>query len=502
LLLLDCYGCQFEGVGVSAILRLGAVKDVGRFQQHLRGLGVTIPCDRELVSGAESPLSWPLRRGGVELGNRIAIQPMEGWDGLADGNPSEHTLRRWRRFGNSGAKLIWGSEAVAVSHEGRANPNQLVIGPHTYGGLAKLRDGLLEAHRETCGTDDPPLVGLQLTHSGRYCRPNVHDRLEPKILYHHPILDRRVGLTAESALLTDGEIGGIVEDFHRAARAAADLGFDFVDVKHCHGYLGHDFLGAHTRPGKYGGPFENRTRFLREVVAGIRTSAPGLQIGVRLSAFDTVPYRPDPALSSAGKTGPGIPEPHADLIPYRWGFGVNANRPTEMDLTEAKLFLKLLEELGISLVNLTAGSPYYNPHVQRPALYPPSDGYQPPEDPLIGVARQMVAVRELKAEFPNLIVMGTGYSYLQDFLPHVAQAAVREGWVDLVGLGRMTLSYPGILLDAMSGRTIQHRLVCRTFSDCTTAPRMGLPSGCYPLDEYYKISEMAGKLKTAKARRA
>jgi NADPH2 dehydrogenase len=237
-------------------------------------------------------------------------------------------------------------------------------------------------------------------------------------------------------------------------------------------------------------------------VAGIRTSAPGLQIGVRLSAFDTVPYRPDPALSSAGKTGPGIPEPHADLIPYRWGFGVNANRPTEMDLTEAKLFLKLLEELGISLVNLTAGSPYYNPHVQRPALYPPSDGYQPPEDPLIGVARQMVAVRELKAEFPNLIVMGTGYSYLQDFLPHVAQAAVREGWVDLVGLGRMTLSYPGILLDAMSGRTIQHRLVCRTFSDCTTAPRMGLPSGCYPLDEYYKISEMAGKLKTAKARRA
>jgi NADPH2 dehydrogenase len=488
--------------GVTPILRLGAVKDVGRFQEHLQTIGVTIPCDRELLQGAESPLSWPLRRDGVELGNRIAIQPMEGWDGLADGNPSEHTLRRWRRFGNSGAKLIWGSEAVAVSHEGRANPNQLVIAPHTYAGLAKLRDGLLEAHRETCGAGDAPLVGLQLTHSGRYCRPIVHERPEPKILYHHPILDRRVGLTAESALLTDGEIGRIVEDFQRAGQAAAKLGFDFVDVKHCHGYLGHEFLSAHTRTGKYGGSFENRTRFLREVVAGIRAGAPGLQIGVRLSAFDTVPYRPDPALSSPGKIGPGIPEAHADLIPYRWGFGVNSNRPTEMDLSEAKLFLKLLEELGISLVNLTAGSPYYNPHVQRPALYPPSDGYQLPEDPLIGVARQMLAVRELKSEFPNLIVMGTGYSYLQDFLPHVAQAAVREGWVDLVGLGRMTLSYPGILLDAMEGRTIQHRLVCRTFSDCTTAPRMGLPSGCYPLDEYYKISEMAGKLKTAKARRA
>jgi NADPH2 dehydrogenase len=487
---------------VSAILRLGAVKDVARFQEHLQTIGLAIPCDRELLRGAESPLSWPLRRGGVELGNRIAIQPMEGWDGLADGNPSEHTLRRWQRFGKSGAKLIWGSEAVAVSHEGRANPNQLVIAAHTYAGLATLRAELLEAYRETCGAGDAPLVGLQLTHSGRYCRPNVHDRPEPKILYHHPILDRRVGLTAESPLLTDAEIGGIIEDFHRAGRAAAGLGFDFVDVKHCHGYLGHEFLGAHTRSGKYGGSFDNRTRFLREVVMGIRAEAPGLRIGVRLSAFDTVPYRPDPALSSPGKMGPGIPEPYADLIPYQWGFGVNPNCPTEMDLAETKLFLKLLEELEISLVNLTAGSPYYNPHVQRPALYPPSDGYQPPEDPLIGVTRQMVAVRELKAEFPKLVVMGTGYSYLQDFLPHVAQAAVREGWVDLVGLGRMTLSYPGLLLDAVEGRTIQHRLVCRTFSDCTTAPRMGLPSGCYPLDDYYKVSEMAGRLKLAKARRA
>jgi hypothetical protein len=99
--------------------------------------------------------------------------------------------------------------------------------------------------------------------------------------------------------------------------------------------------------------------------------------------------------------------------------------------------LSLLESLNISLVNLTAGSPYYNPHVQRPALYPPSDGYAPPEDPLVGVARQMNAARELKRRFPNLLFVGTAYSYLQDFLPHVAQAALRDGWVDCVGLGRM-----------------------------------------------------------------
>jgi NADPH2 dehydrogenase len=483
------------------ILRLGAVKDVQRFQEHLHSLGVTIPCDRELLAGPESPLRWPLRRGGIEIGNRIGIQPMEGWDGHPDGNPSENTVRRWRRFGNSGAKLIWGSEAVAASHDGRANPNQLVIAPHTHAGLARLRYALLEGHREATRSDESPLVGLQLTHSGRYCRPNVYNRPEPKILYHHPILDRKLGLSEDSPLLTDDQIAAIIADFHRAARAASELGFDFVDIKHCHGYLGHEFLSARTRLGKYGGSFENRTRFLREVVEGIRSDAPGLRIGVRLSAFDTVPFRPDPALSSPGKMGPGVPEAHDHLIPYQWGFGVNPLCPTDIDLTETRQFLSLLQELEISLVNLTAGSPYYNPHIQRPALYPPSDGYQPPEDPLIGVARQMQATRQLKSEFPNLIVMGTAYSYLQDFLPHVAQAAVREGWVDVVGLGRMTLSYPALLLDACEGRTLQHRLVCRTFSDCTTAPRMGLPSGCYPLDEHYKSSEPAVKLKSAKARR-
>jgi NADPH2 dehydrogenase len=488
-------------MSTSPILRLGAIKDVERFQEHVSSLGLAIPCDRDLLHGAESPLQLPLSRAEIEIGNRIAIQPMEGWDGEPDGNPSENTARRWRRFGRSGAKLIWGGEAVAVSHEARANPNQLVIAPHTYAGLAKLRTALLEEHRLSTQSADAPLIGLQLTHSGRYCRPNVHDRPEPKILYRHPILDRRVGLPADFPLLTDAQIEKVIQDFHRAAGAAWDLGFDFVDIKHCHGYLGHEFLSAHTREGKYGGTLQNRTRFLREIVEGIRAVAPRLRIAVRLSAFDTVPFRPDPNTSSPGKMGPGVPEPHEHLIPYRWGFGVNPLCPTEIDLTETNQFLSLLESLQIHLVNLTAGSPYYNPHIQRPAFYPPSDGYQPPEDPLIGVARQMEATGKMKAQFPQLIFVGTAYSYLQDFLPHVAQAAVRNEWVDLVGLGRMILSYPELLLDASQGRTVQHKRICRTFSDCTTAPRVGLPSGCYPLDSYYKASDLAVQLRAAKAKR-
>ncbi len=482
------------------ILRLGAVKDVARFQEHVHSLGLTIPCDSEIVQGAESPLRKSLVRERIKIGNRIAVQPMEGWDGTADGNPSEHTIRRWKRFGASGAKLIWGGEAVAISHEGRANPNQLVIAEHTLTGLAGLRKVLIEEHRRTTGSDEGLLVGLQLTHSGRFCRPNVHDKPEPRILYHHPILDRRLGLSRDSPVLSDGEIGAIIEDFHRAAKLTQELGFDFVDVKHCHGYLGHEFLSAHTREGKYGESFENRTRFLREVVQGIRANSRGMHIGVRFSAFDSVPFCPDPSQSANGKLGPGIPESQENLIPYRWGFGVNQNDPTRIDLTETIRFLSLLEELDIRLVNVTAGSPYYNPHIQRPAIYPPSDGYLPPEDPLMGVTQHLNVTRELKARFPKLIFVGTAYSYLQDFLPNVAQAVVREGWADLVGLGRMVLAYPEILWDATEGNEVQHKRVCRTFSDCTTAPRKGLPSGCYPLDGYYKSSELAAQLKAAKAK--
>jgi len=482
------------------IVRLGALKHVDEFAEHLRVLGLTIPCDHELSHGPNSPLRHPLERPGHKIANRIAVQPMEGWDGTPDGQPTESTLRRWRRFGQSGAKLIWGGEAVAVSHNGRANPHQLVIAAHTREGLQRLRSSLLQEHRRTMGSDEGLLIGLQLTHSGRFSKPNVHERPEPRILYRHPILDRRMGLPNDFPVLTDGEIGGIIEEFHRAARLASELGFDFIDLKHCHGYLGHEFLSAHTREGKYGGSFENRTRFLREVVQGIRATAPTLKIAVRLSAFDSVAFRPDPAKSSNGKLGPGIPEEHSTLLPYRWGFGVNANKPTEPDFTETIQFLSLLEQLDIRLVNITAGSPYYNPHMQRPALYPPSDGYAPPEDPLVGVARQMLATKYLKRHFPNLILVGSAFSYLQDFLPHVAQAALCEGWMDLVGLGRMVLTYPELLWDASEGRALQHKRICRTFSDCTTAPRNGLPSGCYPLDSYYKTSTMATHLKAVKAR--
>lgn len=469
--------------------RVAAMKTSAQFQERLKALDLRLPVDEAILSAPESPMAQPFTVGQHTIGNRWCIQPMEGWDGTEDGLPTELTKRRWRRFGESGAKLIWGCEAVAVRHDGRANPNQLVISKETQGGLAELRQTLIDAHRERHGSTEDLFIGLQLTHSGRFSRPNAKDRMEPRIAFHHPILDQKFGIAADddSVVLTDGEVEALIEDFVAAARLAADLGFDFVDIKHCHGYLLHEFLAAYTRPGKYGGDFDGRTRLMREVIEAVTSACPDLVIGVRLSAFDLVPFRPDENREKPGKLGPGIPDEVDGLIPYRYGFGVDPDDPTAYDLSETKRLLDLMSEVGVSLVNLTAGSPYYNPHIQRPALFPPSDGYQPPEDPLVGVARQINVVKELKAYAPDMPMVGTGYSYLQEYLPMVAQAVVREGWVDFVGMGRMTLAYPHLPQDTLQEGTMQRRLLCRTFSDCTTGPRNGMISGCFPLDDFYKV---------------
>lgn len=473
--------------------RVAKLRTPQDFRNHLDALGITMPFDEQLATGADSPLGQKAEVQGRVVGNRFSILPMEGWDGTTDGNPTELTRRRWHRFGQSGAKLIWGGEAVAVLPEGRANPNQLWLHEGSKEAIGELRRELVAEHEKVCGSADDLLIGLQLTHSGRFARPNDKKRLEPIVAYRHPVLDKRFGVEDTLKVMTDQDVADLIQAFISAAVTAADLGYDFVDIKHCHGYLGHEFLSAFDRPGPYGGSFENRTRLLREVVEGIRAARPELILAVRLSAVDWPPYAP-------GEAGTGEPLMESDGR-YGHAFGGDGSG-TGVDLTEPIAMLRLLEELGIPLVCISVGSPYYNPHFQRPALFPPSDGYLPPEDPMVGVARQINLVGELKRAVPGLLTVGSGYTYLQQWLANVGQAAVREGMVDFVGLGRMVLSYPELPLDVLAGRTMQNKKICRTFSDCTTAPRNGMVSGCYPLDPFYKerpeyqqLVELKGELK-------
>jgi NADPH2 dehydrogenase len=300
----------------------------------------------------------------------------------------------------------------------------------------------------------------------------------------------RIDPRDDSVIISDDEIERLIDAFVVSAKLAFDLGFHFVDVKSCHGYLLHEFLSARRRPGKFGGDFLGRMRLLTTIVERIRAEVPGLAIGVRLSVFDTVPYQTSREV--------GQPYRFDDLLPYEFGFGVAADDPLAIDLREPIAMVEHLHAIGVAVLNVSCGSPYYCPHVQRPAIFPPSDGYQPPEDPLYGVWRQIDTARQLKQAVPQMPMIGTGYTYLQDYLPHVAQAVVREGWIDLVGLGRMVLSYPELPADSLSTGHMARKRVCRTFSDCTTAPRQGLVSGCFPLDPYYKALPEASELKRLK----
>jgi len=470
--------------------RVAQLKTAQDFRAYLKTIGVELPFDDTLASPDQSPARKNFTlKSGTTIGNRFCILPMEGWDGTPDGRPSDYTKRRWKNFAISGAKLLWGCEAVAVRHDGRANPNQLLLTRTTHDEYKRLYDSLINDHQEKFGNTNDLLVGLQLTHSGRFCKPNHQKKMEPQILYPHPILNRKFGLSEDYPLMTDEYIDGLIEDFIHASVMAQEAGYHFVDIKHCHGYLGHEFLSAHSRGGKYGGSFENRTRFLTSIVNGIKSEAPGLGIGVRLSAFDWVPFKP-------GEDQVGVPESFENE--YTFAFG-GASSGLSHDLTETYRFMKLLESLDIELVCITGGSPYYNPHIQRPALFPPSDGYQPPEDPLVGVARHLQVTADIKKAFPDLAIVGSAYSYLQEWLPNVGQSVLNNGMADFVGLGRLVLSYPDMPDDILKGNPMKRDRICRTFSDCTTAPRNGMISGCFPLDPYYKGLPEAATLKEIKA---
>ncbi|MBC6998472.1 NADH:flavin oxidoreductase [Cytophaga sp. FL35] len=470
------------------ITRIAQLKTTKDFLEHAERIKAELPFKETLASSGTSSLGASIKTAtGFNIGNRFCILPMEGWDGTKDGLPTDHTRRRWHNFAISGAKLLWGCEAVAVRPDGRANPHQLIINSQNLPAFKELYKNLRNDHREKFGDDSDLVIGLQLTHSGRFSVPNEDRTRQPWTLYDHSILNDKFNLSKNHLPMTDDEIENLIQDFIKAAQLAKEAGFQFVDIKHCHGYLGHEFLSAKTRKGKYGGSLQNRLRFLRSIVEGIKETS-NIPVGVRLSAFDFIPFEKD-------KENIGIPKTVEGT--YEEGFGVNGDG-TYIDLTEVFELLEEFEKMGIEMVCITAGSPYYTPHITRPAIFPPSDGYLPPEDPLVGVARQIKVTAELKKKFPNMVIIGSAYSYLQEWLPNVAEAVIDNGMADFIGLGRMVLSYPNMPEDILQGKTLVRGKICRTFSDCTTAPRNAMISGCYPLDAYYKKMPEAQTLKEIK----
>jgi NADPH2 dehydrogenase len=458
--------------------------DLRRDAQRLQ-IDVPLVEDREEIRRI---LARPVEISGDDgrarrLGNSLAIHPMEGCDAEPDGSPGELTFRRYRRFGASGVKLIW-FEACAVVPEGRANPRQLLIHPGSAAALEELLTECRSAHEREFGTTRGLVCLLQLTHSGRYSFRNA------RVAYHHPLLDQFPFVSPASQLprsapwevADDDYLAALEERFVEAAALAREIGFDGVDVKMTHGYLLAELLSARVRPGPYGGTLENRARFALNVLAKIRARAGNdFILAVRLGVFDGVPFAVTP------RDAQGTPRPYP--MPYDGGFGVNRQNPLEIDLAEPLELIGWLKHAGVAILNVSMGNPYVNPHIGRPYEKPNEGLYEAPEHPLLGVARHFAVTAEIQQAYRDLVVVGTGYSWLQHLLIHAAAANLKLGRVSVVGVGRGALAYPEWARNALAEGELDPLKTCKTLSFCTYLMRQKnhplgqFPTGCPPFDK-------------------
>ncbi len=409
-------------------------------------LGIELPWTDDLAVLGES-----VKIGDLTLANRFVAHPMEGFDSDDHGTPGPLSFRRYRRYAEGGAALIW-FEATAVLWEARSNPGQLWINDGNVKVFAELVAATKKAARDLYGYE--PVMIVQLTHSGRYSKPAGIPK--PLIAHHSAVLDPKHNLPADYPLVTDEYLDQLQEHFVHAAELAAQAGFDGVDIKGCHRYLAAELHASFTREGRYGGSFENRTRLLRESMTKIRARVPSVFVTTRLNAYDAIPY------------------------PY--GFGVDRDNYHVPDLTEPIEYIRLLKEIGIPILNLSIGNPYYNPHYGRPFDFPIA-GFNPPaEHPLAAIVRFLDITRTVQNAHPDLPIIGSGYSWLRQFTPNVAAAVIQSGGATLVGQGRGSFAYPESVRDILQTGAMDPKKCCVTCSGCTQIMRDGAMTGCVVRD--------------------
>ena len=448
-------------------------RSLSELTSAIAALGLDLPADDDVSILAEG-----VSFGRLEAPNRLAVHPMEGCDGTAEGAPGELTFRRYERFAAGGAGLIW-FEATAVAPEGRANPRQLYLHDGTVQAFAELVRRTRAAAGEA-GLARPVLV-LQLTHSGRYSKPA--GRPEPIIAHHSPVLDPVHGLGPDYPLIGDEQLDALQDAYVRAAELAADAGFDAIDVKACHRYLVSELLASHTRAaGRYGGDYAGRTRMLRETLAKIRAAAgERLELACRMNVYDGVEH------------------------PYGWGVAAETPRGAvpQPDLSEPIRLAGELAADGLTLLSVTAGNPYDRPQVTRPADWTTTGAPPAGEHPLEGVARLADLTRRMQQALPDLTVAGCGYSWLRQYFPHFAAARVARGHVGIVGLGRGALAYPAFARELVAGTGLDGRKVCILCGSCSQIMIDGGRAGCVIRDsEVYGPIYRSGRQRATDTLRA
>ncbi len=403
--------------------------------------------------GNPAALGKPVRGINFELKNALAVQPMEGCDADETGAPTDWTHRRYARYARGGAGLIW-VEAVSVLPEGRANPRQLMITEENLPAFQALAEDIRESARAL--RLEPPKVVAQLTHSGRWSRPV--DEKRPIRAWRSDVLDPHQGLAEDWPIITDEELARLPELFARSAELCLRAGFDGVDVKACHLYLMSELLGAMDRPAPYGGSYERRTGLYLEMVDACRQAVGERGIlAARINLYD----------GSAGN----------------WGKDASG----DPDFAEPMRLVRDLAAHGVGLLNLTMGTPYYNPHVNRPYA---TGGYEPPENPVWGVARLLHGCALAQKEAPETVCLATGFSYLRQYAPEVAAGLIESGGAKVAGFGRCSFAYPDYARDILSGRGMRPEKCCVTCGLCTKIMRQpGGRPGCPVRDSEWYLPE-------------
>ena len=385
-----------------------------------------------------SILSSPFSVYGKQIPNRLCVLPMEGCDGTSEGAPGPLTYRRYRRFAQGGAGLLW-LEACSVCPEGRANPRQLWLHKKNLDQFQRLVQTILDA------APVRPYTVLQLTHSGRYAKPDYDNGFALPAV-ENPYLDSF--LPPHHRILTDEELQRLPSFYADSARLAKEAGFDAVDLKCCHRYLIRELLSAFTRPGRYGGGYKNRTRLLLEILDQVQEKAQGIDITLRMNAFDAIAY------------------------PY--GFGVDQTDRNVPDLEEPIRLLETLRDRGVHMVAVSIGNPYYNPHVGRPY---DQGAYIPPTSQLQDTVRILEITRALQQAVPQVAIVSTGMSWLREFAQNVAAGGIKEGYMTFAGFGRQAFAYPDFAGDIFSGG-MERKKCCVCCSSCTTLMRCRSMAGC------------------------
>lgn len=383
-------------------------------------LGLTIP-----YSDDNKVLGSPVKIGNRLVPNRLLAQPIEGFDACPDGAPSEKNIKRYRRYAAGMSGMIW-IESVSVNERGRSNPSQLWITKDNIPAFRRLQEGIVDAAVDW----GRPYTVLQLTHSGRYS--GQHSAYPPESVVHNPYIPRE-----NEYILSDDELEALEEDYVTAALLAEEAGFDAVDIRACHGYLINELLGARTRPGRYGGSFENRCCFLLRIIDKIHARS-HIQVAVRLNVFDGVPY------------------------PY--GFGVSEQDEGLPDMEEPLKLVRMLDEHGVRLINISAGIGAYSPQIIRPS---DSGGeiYRK-EHPLEGIARMLRLTALVKQAAPHAVVAASAFTWLREFAVGVAAGGINEGIFDIAGFGRQALCYPAYAKDILQLNGLRREQCCSTCNGC------------------------------------